>query len=194
MQEIGKYDEIEHRHRFAAWCASTAARASRTKCSFDVEQGGKLVRQAGLRKLAVDWESLPAADKFDASHREWRDLLVNIAPRIIGTGKGRAFTHGIAAKLINVYLKSIFTCGIVDKLSANNRDKLEAIHPPIDRPLLDELASKNVGGLSKRWRKYNAIGWSSFTSEQYENVISDVRDVTNGRLWIIENHWPGFQK
>jgi hypothetical protein len=44
------------------------------------------------------------------------------------------FTHGIAAKLVNVYLKSVFVCG-----GRHDHPRVRALHPPIDSLLLDAL-------------------------------------------------------
>ena len=61
---------------------------------------------ANLKQLLAGPEQLPDPLKIDDTHREWRKA-------VIGTAKiqGLDFTHGVAAKLINIYLKAGFVCG-----------------------------------------------------------------------------------
>jgi hypothetical protein len=109
---------------------------------------------------------------------------------IIAKEKGlNEFTHGIAAKLINIYLKGIFVCG-----GHAAHPNVEAIHPPIDSLLLEELYKNNVGGLKKEWTIARKIRWSKFDSNQYEYVINLIRMTSNGSpLWKIESFWCGHQ-
>jgi hypothetical protein len=51
-------------------------------------------------------------------------------------------THGVAVKLINIYLKSLLVCGGYD-----SHEKVKALHPSIDSILLTELAERDIGGL-----------------------------------------------
>ncbi|HEV3247016.1 MAG TPA: hypothetical protein VG124_07415, partial [Beijerinckiaceae bacterium] len=43
----------------------------------------------------------PDQDQVDDAHRAWRNAVIEAA-----SAHGLAFTHGVAAKLINVYLKA----------------------------------------------------------------------------------------
>ena len=54
--------------------------------------------------------------------------------------RGLDLTHGVAAKLINIYLKATF-------VSADHQDspRVRAIHPPIDSILLDSLYEQPYG-------------------------------------------------
>ena len=101
------------------------------------------------------------------------------------------FKHGVAAKLINIYLNAGFVCGGHD-----TDPRVQALHPPIDGLLLDKLYRLDVGGLRCEWRKARAIRWSKFTSDQYEKVIRSIRKwalCQNVPLWEVEQYWPGFQ-
>jgi hypothetical protein len=192
---MSTYSIENHRHRFAAWCAASAASAS-PGCRFPAKAGFSLIEQSGLVEAATNWSSLPPPSSFDYEHRGWRDTLVRLAPSVVGHGPKRNFTHGVAAKLINCYLKPLFICGVPENPNGSPtslHDLFDAIHPPIDRLLLDKLSRGNVAGKGKFWRQHRDIGWSSFTSEQYEAVISAVREATGGQLWRIEEHWIGFQ-
>ncbi|MGY3354822.1 hypothetical protein ACVWZK_001485 [Bradyrhizobium sp. GM0.4] len=187
------YDEVLHRHRFAAWCASTAASSS-PNCRFSVEQGVRLIESCELQQLSQGWGMLPSASDFDASHRMWRERMIAVAPEIIESGEGRRFTAGVAAKLINCYLKPLYITGISElPLSPERRVLRDAIHPPVDRILLQTLAKENVGTLGPKWRHFASIGWSNFTHQQYEDVLDALKGVTNGRLWAVEEHWGGYR-
>lgn len=194
MQNI-VYDLVRHRHRFAAWCASSAARTS-PNCRFSVEVGVQLIEESELNALARGWSSLPETEaEFDAMHRSFRNRLVELAPNKVGAGM--RFTHGVAAKLINCYLKPIFLCSAPTRESTEQDPfliKQRFIHPPIDRLLLNELYARNFGGVGPFWRQYRDIGWSAFSAEQYEAVVAMARTHLGDRpLWHLEEHWGGYQ-
>ena len=177
------YSIHEHKHRFSAWAAGRAANVK--GCRFSVEQARTILEGANLKQLLVGPDQLPDPLKIDDTHREWRKA-------VIGTAKiqGLDFTHGVAAKLINIYLKAGFVCGGHD-----TDPRVPALHPPIDGLLLKELYHRDVGGLRHEWSKARATRWSNFTSDQYENVILSIRK-TLGRnvpLWEVEQYWRGYQ-
>ena len=98
-------------------------------------------------------------------------------------------THGVAANLINVYLKSRFVCG-----GFADNPKVQALHPPIDSLLLQELARSNFGGKAKFWSNDYKARWSKFDSDTYENVIQEIRESLKGEpMWKIERFWEGHQ-
>ena len=99
------------------------------------------------------------------------------------------FTHGVAAKLINIYLKAGFVCG------GHHADaRVQALHPPIDSVLLAELSAQNVGGFRSFWDETRQIRWSKFDSQQYETVIDNIRiSMPNQALWEVEQYWRGYQ-
>lgn len=173
----------EHKHRFAAWAASRAA--STKTCRFNVLQGKNILEAIGLKELLADPDLLPGPAEIDARHREWREAALAAAKNKDLTG----FGHGIAAKLINVYLKSAFVCA-----GHEGHASVAALHPPIDSLLLDELYESNVGGLSDHWAKARKARWSKFSSEQYEAVIAAIRvAMPDEALWKVESRWRGHQ-
>lgn len=177
------YSIQEHKHRFAAWAAGRAATVN--GCRFKVEEGKSILENAGLKQIASSLDNLPDPNKFDQLHREWRSAVIASAK-----AQDKVFTHGVAAKLINIYLKSIFVC-------SDNPDnpKVKAIHPPIDSVLLDELYQQNIGGKRSNWQKARKIRWSKLSSDEYEEVIATIKIVLpeNKGLWEIEQFWQGFQ-
>jgi hypothetical protein len=98
------YSIAEHKHRFAAWAAGRAATVS--GCRFTVQQAKRILEAAGLNNLVDDVQKLPSPEQIDTSHRKWRNTVMAAAK-----AEGLLFTHGVAAKLINVYLKACFVCG-----------------------------------------------------------------------------------
>ena len=114
----------------------------------------------------------------------WRSKVIEAARPL-----GLTFTHGIAAKLINVYLKAAFVCG-----GHHAHERVAALHPPIDSVLLEELARGGVGGQGAAWKKARRTRWSKFDSKQYQEVIDAVRAALPDKpLWHLEEHWRGFQ-
>ncbi|MGD9365696.1 MAG: hypothetical protein PVH87_08385 [Desulfobacteraceae bacterium] len=177
------YSIEEHRHRFAAWAASRAANV--INCRFKVEQGKKIIELSGLMEIGAHINNLPYPNNFDEKHREWRYSVIEHAQKY-----QPAFTHGVAAKLINIYLKSIYVCG-----GKHDDPRVMAIHPPIDSILLDSLCASNTGGLLDNWQFARQIGWSKLSSKQYEDLIGCIKKVIpeGVGLWFIEKHWQGFQ-
>lgn len=177
------YSIEDHRHRFSAWAASRAA--STKTCRFNVLQGKSILESVGLNALLTSPDRLPAPDRIDVEHRRWRTVAIQAAEArdLIGFG------HGIAAKLINVYLKSAFVCA-----GSEFHPRVASLHPPIDSLLLEELELGNVANLGADWAAARRIRWSKLSCEQYEAVIAAIRTAVNGEpLWQIESWWRGYQ-
>jgi hypothetical protein len=154
-------------------------------CRFSVEQAKVILEGANLKQLLLGPGQLPAPLNIDATHREWRKAVIAAAK-----SQGLGFTHGVAAKLINIYLKAGLVCGGHD-----SDPRVQALHPPIDSLLLDELYHQDLGGLRREWSKARVTRWSNFTSDQYENIIASIRAALGKSvpLWEIEQYWRGYQ-
>ena len=178
------YTIEEHHHRFAAWAASSSASAS-PLCRFKVRAGVTILEKSGFVPSFFSPSQLPAPSALDAKHRKWRKDIIAAA-----ANEQLTFTHGVAAKLINCYLKMRFVCG---GHHADNR--VQMLHPPIDEVLLQKLAVVNYGGNAKQWRHFRNARWSKFDSSTYEEVIALIRSSLplNEPLWKIEQHWKGHQ-
>jgi hypothetical protein len=172
-----------HKHRLAGWAAATAASSS-ILCRFKVEQGVRILETCGFKSF-VQPKQLPPPDKLDVRHRLWRLALIDSAENA-----GLIFTHGVAAKLINCYLKVRFLCG-----GFHEDPRVQTLHPPIDEQLLKELAKQDFGGFGKEWRQFRQARWSKFDSDTYQSVIDTIRaSLKPGEpLWLIEEHWKGYQ-
>lgn len=177
------YTIEEHKHRFAAWAAGRAATVKGFR--FTVEQAKVMIEKAELNLLIEDPEKLPPPDKIDIQHRAWRNNIIKTAEFDFRL----SITHGVAAKLINIYLKAALVCG-----GHHENMRVKALHPPIDSVLLKALSVDNFGEMGLSWRKAQLIRWSKFNSDQYEEVIHKIRmSIPDNNMWKIERHWKGFQ-
>lgn len=176
------YSIEEHGHRFAAWAAAIAAKAS-PKCRFSVENGKKILEACGFDESFTSPDKLPKPSLFDKKHAEWRDKAIKVAA-IIGV---KGFKDGVAAKLINCYLKVRFVCG-----GYHEDERVKNMHPPIDSLLLKGLIQNKEGRFKQQWREFHKKGWSNFESNDYQEVIDLMRKFMGDEpLWKIEEYWPG---
>lgn len=167
-----------HRHRFAAWAAGRAA--SVITCRITVEKSRTLIEAAGLNVLLENPDRLPSPDKIDESHKGWRETICEV-----GHNNKLQVSHGVAAKLINIYFKSAFVCG-----GHHDHTRVHALHPPIDSLLLSDMKRKKFGGRTD----WDQTPWSKLNSEQYQTLIEDIRRAVEGRpLWTLEEHWIGYR-
>ena len=177
------YSIEEHKHRYSAWAASRAA--STITSRFSVLQGKRIIENIGLNQLIARPELLPSPKTINAIHRRWREDAIRAA---VDEGL-EGFSHGVAAKLINVYFKGTFVCAGHDQ-----HVNVAALHPPIDSVLLNALYKENVGELRDDWAIARGIRWSKLNSDQYEHLIANITNVMGNRpLWEIEEFWRGHQ-
>jgi len=172
-----------HNHNLAAWVAATAARAS-NRCRFSVQAGKKVLEDSGFTPK-FDLSSLPSQKNTDGVHKEWRGKVIEAAQ-----AQGIAFTNGIAAKLINCYLKARFVCG-----GHHAEESVKALHPPIDAILLAGLIiSDPPVPFQNEWEKHRNTRWSKLNSKDYQAIIDLVRKTMKGQpLWMVEEYWKGHQ-
>ena len=125
-----EYDIVEHVHRLSSWAASLAA--SQKGHRFTACEGLAILEKAELHEFLRSPPNALEPDEIDSLHRKWRKTVIRIAKV---EAPGANFNDGIAAKLINVYLKvGLITIG-------NQQIKLvNALHPPIDSMVLEGLA------------------------------------------------------
>ena len=178
------YTIEEHKHRLAAWAASRAASANE-QCRFKVRVGVAILEASGFDSSFSRVDQLPKPADVVNTHRIWRESVIREAK-----ARNLKFTHGVAAKLINCYLKVRFVCG-----GHENHEHVKCLPPPIDRTLLSKLAAENVSGLRANWKAARDKGWSKFDSAKYEEVIDLIRQSlpADEPLWKIEEHWEGHQ-
>ncbi|MBK4736131.1 hypothetical protein [Noviherbaspirillum pedocola] len=171
-----------HMHRLAAWAASTAARSS-PSCRFDVETGTRII-ELGIVDLLTGALSWPEPCKMNEFHHSLRHSVIAAAAAC-----GLSFTHGIAAKLINMYFKVVL-------ITAENcmHPLIAALHPPIDGDMLQAIVRAKVGD-QRLWRRLRDVGWTKFSSRDYEEAIAGLRSLLgpDTPLWMAEEYWGGYQ-
>jgi hypothetical protein len=177
------YTIEDHKHISAAWGAATGARASKL-CRFPVSVGRQILEESGFT-ASLKVTDLPLPAELDERHAKWRCTVIKNA-----LNRKLKFTHGIAAKLINGYLKDRFVCG-----GDHDHKRVSCLHPPIDALLLAALAEANFGGHAQSWHTFHDKRWSKFDSATYQAVIDLMRHSLPARepLWKIEAYWKGHQ-
>ena len=171
------YDIHEHTHRFAAWAAATGASAS-PRCRFTVEAGKAILERAGFDAKLRHPKQLPSPARMDVVHLAWRKAVIREARKV-----GLEFTHGIAAKLINLYLKAKFTCG-----GFADHPHVAALPPPIDSLLLKAFNS------TKSPTDRLPVHWSTFDSQTYQKANDASWLERKGLpLWTAESLWQGHR-
>jgi hypothetical protein len=143
-----------HSHLFAAWAAGRAA--SVKNCRFTVVQGRTILESIGFTPELSNPDHLPKPSDVDAAHRTWREEAITS-----GGTLGLTITHGVAAKLINLYLKARFVCA-----GHHAHAHVASLHPPIDSVLLRALAQHDFGGQSQALRKVKYERWSKLKSNE----------------------------
>ena len=178
------YTIEEHQHRLAFWAASRGA--MRVRANLDVYAGKALLEACGFLPNFSNPSLLPAPQDIDQIHQGWRDTIKMEALN----HHIPSFTDGIAAKLINCYLKVRFVC------AGHHLDiRVRSLHPPIDSLMFKKMAKANIGGEASAWRHFNRVGWSNFDATQYQAIINLVRSSLNHGepLWKAEEFWPGYR-
>ena len=113
---------------------------------------------------------------MDGVHLAWRKAIIREAKK-----HGLEFTHGISAKLINLYLKAKFTCG-----GHADHPHVAALHPPIDSLLL------NAFNRNRSPKDRLPVRWSTFDSRSYLRAITALREARKSEpLWTAESLWQG---
>ncbi len=179
-----EYDIVEHVHRLSSWAASLAA--SQPGHRFKASAGLAIIEKAKLKEFLRNPHNAVDPTSIDSLHREWRMTVIGIATTEAPQAQ---FTHGIAAKLINIYFK----VGLITIGSQHNK-LVNALHPPIDSVLLKALETddrKSNPPNPARADFWRSKRWTNFESKDYEEVIQKVREKLGLKtpLWMIEEHW-----
>lgn len=177
------------KHRYAAWCASTAATSP--NCRFKVQQGVEIIESSrALTYFSHNWHVPYLVQDFDLLHRKMRTQMVSRASKMGIKG----FTHGVAAKIINMYLKTLHVIPILamyEHLPDKQKEKINIFHPPVDGQLIKALIKNDVGGKRQEWKKLPP--WTKMESREYEKAISIIKEITEGKPWSVEQYWIGYR-
>ena len=190
------YDIIEHRHRLAVWGAGRAY--SRQGPGHTIAVARQLIENSKLSDINSP-DDLPAADQMDAFIHERIHQVMAASLPIRYTNKDKQVvplqcTYGRAQKLVNMYLKLKIVCA-----GFETHEKVHALHPPLDKVLLDALfASKKVDcpdDLAKfqtalETAKQMGKAWTVFDRQTYDAYIAAIK-VFQGKqpLWAAERLW-----
>ena len=175
--EYVNYKTFDHRHRFAVWAAARAAQ--RGFATVEALRGA--LEATDIVEFVRDPTSLGVDDTaFETHHRRWCKAIVNFLEE-----KGLPnVSYGRAAKLVAVYLKSMIVLGPDGESSLGS-----AAHPPIDRILLQNLASSDITSPHKAgWR---TTTWTTLDEQSYYALVSELRSVLaeNEPFWKLEKYW-----
>lgn len=172
------YTFEEHIHRYAVW---TAARASQRGFTSTTVIDGAIARARHLR----DYLAAPKVDaeEFDMFHREAAKALMEELKCEAPVNK---CTYGRAAKIIAIYLKT----AVVLRLGPEAPESL-VIHPPIDRILLNNFASK----LKKHYPDSKHLAadlrknWTELTQDEYWELVETIQKIGAPLNWRLEEYW-----
>lgn len=213
-----------HKHRFACWCAATAASQVKT-FRFRVETGRKLIELGAgqheppneskflktIRSIQVftaqsqfdDWHTTVIENMLGNSHlqgvldEENKRKQKTKATFILDQSN---FTYGIAAKLLNCYLKAFYLESLESGFG-------RLIHPPIDRLLFQGLVEEDEGREFFVFQKFvderhlsgypKLPAWTSLDKIAYIAIVSRIKLYLENSeiesLWQIEEAWKGHQ-
>ncbi|WP_100644035.1 hypothetical protein [Alteromonas facilis] len=209
---IQEYTLPAHKHILAAWAASTAANNS-TKFRFSVELGKRLLMQCNLSETEFLErinlvQEFTSQEEFDAWHNSFilemldESRVNEVITRFNLESKKsldcRNFTYGIAAKMLNVYLKVFFLGELGAKKFA------DFIHPPIDRLLLEQLRKIDKEHFSFKKHDFpnhklnsGVPAWTQLDNKQYSLIIQKIKQYLANQsvegMWQIEFAWRGHQ-
>ena len=208
--DISSYNLDFHKHILSKWAASRAASQSKG-FKFSVELGSKLLLFGKKRSQASDQEFIDyikqienfnSQDDYDSWHHQtivnmtsYTDELKQLLDK--HNKSFNNYTYGIAAKILNCYLKVFFL------ESFGNQKFADFIHPPVDAILLKALRKEDKKLFNFKNSVFTNIGvlkiptWTRINENEYKMIIKLMKEFLsikgqNG-LWKIESFWIGHQ-
>ena len=208
--DISSYNSDFHKHILSRWAASRAASQSKG-FKFSVELGSKLLLFGTSKSQASDQEFIDyiklietfnSQDDFDSWHHQ---TIVNMITdsyefrQLLDTHNKshNNYTYGIAAKLLNCYLKVFFL------ESFGKQNFADFIHPPVDAILLKALRKDDKKLFNFKNSIFTNIGvqkiptWTRINENEYKTIINLMKEFVSSKnqngLWKIESFWIGHQ-
>ena len=208
--DISSYNLDLHKHTLSKWAASRAASQSKG-FKFSVELGSKLLLLGKKGSQASDQEFIDyikqienfnSQDDYDSWHHQtivnmtsYTDELKQLLDK--HNKSFNNYTYGIAAKILNCYLKIFFL------ESFGNQKFADFIHPPVDAILLKALRKEDKKLFNFKNSIFTNIGvlkiptWTRINENEYKEIIKLMKEFLsikgqNG-LWKIESFWIGHQ-
>jgi len=158
--DAGSYSKYQHRHNFSVWAAARAAQRAFT----DVETLRTALEASDIKSFIQEPCGRAA---FDEAHKTWCGQIIGHLQEV-GISKA---TYGRAAKLVNVYLKSMIVLRDLES------EEADYIHPPIDRILLKSLARDESISASDR-KILREIRWTKLTEKGYFDLIGVLKRIS----------------
>jgi hypothetical protein len=169
------YDIRTHRPKFAIWAASRAVQRGWKQAKVSCLR--ESIEKCGVGEFIRDTNSIfTSSETFELLHRQWCDLI-----QACLAARGVEASYGRAAKLLAVYLKTMIVIAGLEKTPL-----AYAIHPPIDRQLLQTVAgAKDIPHL-----RY--VSWTQLEKDQYYALVHVLRQLLQeGQpFWMLEEYWP----
>ena len=207
--DIKNYNSDLHKHIISTWAASRAA--SQKNFRFKVESGIKLIL-LGVNGSFVDEQTFinfikeiktfQSQKQYDSWHhstitnmRKKGDDLQSLLDKY--NKNYDDYSYGVAAKLLNCYLKVFF----LEYFGAERF--ADFIHPPVDRLLLLALKEgdpklfnfNNKIFVSVKYPKIPV--WTKINENEYKSIINLINEFILSRgqqgLWKSEAFWSGHQ-
>ncbi|WP_431512123.1 hypothetical protein [Variovorax sp. DAIF25] len=195
------YDIEEHRHRFAVWTAGRAYARGGTGGGYSMANAKWLIETSQLRMFGT-LSKLPEPEAIDAFVHERIAALIDVSRSMTYSKAAQkdeslpfVCTYGRAQKLVNIYLKTTIVCS-----QAHDDPAVSALHPPLDRVLLEALTAlpgKEPSSVSTEFAKairaakrQHGVRWTSFDKSAYVTYIDAIKLLQKGQpLWAVEEHW-----
>ena len=208
--DITSYNLDLHKHTLSKWAASRAASQSKG-FKFSVKLGSKLLlfgtseRQASDQDF-IDYikqiETFSSQDDYDSWHHQTIANMISdndeLKKLLNSYNKSHNnYTYGIAAKLLNCYLKVFYL------ESFGNQNFADFIHPPVDAILLKALRKDDKKLFNFKNSIFTNIGvqkiptWTRINKNEYKTIIKLMKEFVASKnengLWKIESFWIGHQ-
>lgn len=207
--DIKNYNLDIHKHIVSTWAASRAA--SQSNFRFKVESGmklillganGSLVNEQTFINFIKEIKTFESQEQYDSWHRS---TIINMRKK--GNGlqslldkynkNYEDYSYGIAAKLLNCYLKVFY-------LEYFGKDRFaDFIHPPIDRLLLLALKKEDPKLFNFENEVFVSVKnpkipvWTKINENEYISIINLINEFVLSRgqkgLWKSEAFWSGHQ-
>ena len=107
------------------------------------------------------------------------------------------YSYGIAAKILNCYLKVFFLEFF------GNQEFADFIHPPVDALLLEALKKEDNELFTFKSKIFKNISaqkipkWTEINENEYKGIVNLMKKFISSRnqngLWKIESFWVGHQ-
>ena len=187
--DISSYNLDFHKHILSKWAASRAASQSKG-FKFSVELGSKLLLFGKKGSQASDQEFIDyikqienfnSQDDYDSWHHQtivnmtsYTDELKQLLDK--HNKSFNNYTYGIAAKILNCYLKVFFL------ESFGNQKFADFIHPPVDAILLKALRKEDKKLFNFKNSVFTNIGvlkiptWTRINENEYKEIIKLMKE------------------